>query len=237
MSKYTTQVRWIVESNTMEYQDKTLLERIDFACPKIFNFSFPIWNEEYRLTLERKILMRYLNKEIGLETVGLWKLYLNERLNSIMPYYNNLYATTVKDYDYLADTIYNEGVNENLVRNGTNVSTDTSHSEGSGNQHNTTTGTMLNSDLPQTTLNNLDYGTQSTQTDDNSTATNSLTSDQNSNGNVKFNETNDNEITRTKTGASGTHTLNYMLKEYRDNLLNIDNMIIRELKDLFMLIY
>ena len=104
MSKYTTQVRWIIEQATSGNDSLPISKRIELACPIIFNFNFPIWNEDYRPILEKKILMHYFNKEIGLETVGLWKFYLEERLNLIMPYYNKLYETTVKDYDYMTDT-------------------------------------------------------------------------------------------------------------------------------------
>lgn len=103
MSYYTTQVRWVIEQKA---GDKTLpiVQQIEKACPLIFNFDFPIWNESYRIELEKKILMHYFNKEIGLETVALWQFYLMTKLNEIMPYYNKLYETTVREYDYLADT-------------------------------------------------------------------------------------------------------------------------------------
>lgn len=41
--------------------------------------------------------------EIGAETVALWKFWLETKLWEIMPYYNQLYETTVKDYDYMVD--------------------------------------------------------------------------------------------------------------------------------------
>lgn len=83
MSKYTTEVRWIVEQNS----DPSLStrDRIVAACPIIFNFDFPIWDENYRVTLEGKILSNYYTREIGFETVGLWKFYLAERLKSHIP--------------------------------------------------------------------------------------------------------------------------------------------------------
>lgn len=56
-------------------------------------------------------------EEIGFETVGLWKLFLENRLNEIMPYYNQLYLTTVKDYDYMIDVDWTEERTDNEVRN------------------------------------------------------------------------------------------------------------------------
>lgn len=79
----------------------TIYQKIDLALPGIFDFDFPIFDESHRTDLERKIVMHYFNKEIGLETFELWKLYLNERLNLEMPYYNELYRVEANKFDYL----------------------------------------------------------------------------------------------------------------------------------------
>lgn len=110
MSKYTTQVLQIVKSYSNP--NDSIYKRIETALPKIFDFDFPIYKESYRTTLERKIIMHYLQKEIGLETVALWKLFLCERLNLIMPYYNQLYETTEKEYDYFIDVDFTESHTE-----------------------------------------------------------------------------------------------------------------------------
>lgn len=95
MSKYTTEVRFICEtasglSDSAGYND---IERIvEIAAPKIFN-NFPIFDENYRSVLMKKILMHYYTREISEETVGLWKLRLASRMNEIMPYFNKLYES------------------------------------------------------------------------------------------------------------------------------------------------
>ena len=107
MSKYTTEVRYICESlagYTESKGFKTTGEIISKAAPKIFNFNFPIFDESYRLTLESKILRHYYTREISEETVGLWKLRLQDRLNTIMPYYNKLYKSELLDFNPLYDT-------------------------------------------------------------------------------------------------------------------------------------
>lgn len=183
MSKYTTQVRWIIEQATYENQNLSISQRVTLACPKIFNFDFPIWVEEYRATLEKKILMHYFNKEIGFETVGLWKFYLEERMNLIMPYYNELYKTTVKEYDWLTDTNAREtyvgnkklqenakfDANENVKSDMTGKTQDNGNDTFSGTGSSTSDGTKnqntktLESDLPQANYANLDYGTKLTE--------------------------------------------------------------------------
>lgn len=57
----------------------------------VINFQFPIWDETDRAGLIHKILIHYYMREIGLETVALWKLRLYDKLNMIMPYYIRLW--------------------------------------------------------------------------------------------------------------------------------------------------
>ena len=95
MSKYTTEVRYICESKSgftpEELKEKTIDQIIAAARPAIFNFTYPIYEQQHKPELETKILMHYYTREIGAETAGLWQLWLNETLNLIMPKYNKLY--------------------------------------------------------------------------------------------------------------------------------------------------
>ena len=106
MSKYTTEVRFICESLT-GHEDSVGYDDVDSviedALPLIFDFEFPIFDENYRSVLETKILRHYYTREIGLETYGLWKLKLQTKLNEIMPYYNKLYETELFKYNPLYD--------------------------------------------------------------------------------------------------------------------------------------
>lgn len=107
MSKYTTEVRFICETAAGydESQDGMTVEQvIQAAIPSVFNFNFPIFDENYRNVLETKILRHYYTREIGLETVGLWKLKLNTKLNEIMPYYNQLYKSELIEFNPMYDT-------------------------------------------------------------------------------------------------------------------------------------
>ena len=84
MSKYTTEVRYVceVESGLVESQGFNSINTIlDNSRTKIFNFPYPIFDEAYRPVLEKKILKHYYTREICAETVGLWKHYLDMRMN------------------------------------------------------------------------------------------------------------------------------------------------------------
>lgn len=106
MSRYTTEVRAICEQvlgHTELHDGASVNQIITDVAPRIFNFDFPIFDEAYRLPLERKILKHYYTREIGLETVGLWKLKLDTKLNEIMPYYNKLYESELLTFNPFYD--------------------------------------------------------------------------------------------------------------------------------------
>ena len=106
MSKYTTEVRFICENGAGLVESegyKSINQIITDAIPKIFDFDFPIFDETYRSVLERKILKHYYTREICAETVGLWKHYLDMRLNEIMPYYNKLYESELLAFNPFYD--------------------------------------------------------------------------------------------------------------------------------------
>lgn len=65
----------------------------------IFDFEYPIFDESYRGKLEKKIIDHYYYREIGLETVGMFKKQLETKMNEIMDYYNDLYKSTLIEQD------------------------------------------------------------------------------------------------------------------------------------------
>ena len=107
MSKYTTEIRFICEeaAGLTESGGFNNISEIlsDSVLDKIFNFDFPIFEEEYRHPLERKILKHYYTREIGFETVGRFKLALDSTLNEIMPYYNQLYESAKLKFEPFHD--------------------------------------------------------------------------------------------------------------------------------------
>lgn len=113
MSKYTTEVRYICETNAGLKESKgynSIAEIIANSRTKIFDFDYPIYDESYRSVLETKILKHYYTREIGLETVGLWKLKLDTKMNEIMPYYNQLYRSALIEFNPMYTTdLYTTG--------------------------------------------------------------------------------------------------------------------------------
>lgn len=218
MAKYTTQVRTLVENGV-----------------KIFDFDYPIFNEAYRPILEEKIINHYYFREIGLETVGQFKWFLKDKMNRIMPYYNQLYDTegliTKDDYWINLNTVevHTREVEQNQESNSTANSKTVGTSTGTG------TGKNVFSDTPQARLQGEDYATNLTEDENTSTA--SDTQDNDSTGNSTGKATTNETFTIKQDGGGGLRYNADILMEWRKSFLNIDQLIIDELTDLFMNIY
>lgn len=106
MSKYTTELRFICETSAGLDESvglNNVAEVIEQSREKIFDFDFPIFDESYRSVLETKIIRHFYTREICTETVGLWKMWLNTRMNEIMPYYNKLYESELIKFNPMYD--------------------------------------------------------------------------------------------------------------------------------------
>lgn len=267
MSKYTTEVRFICEtaSGLGESKGYTDIDTIiTNAIPKIFTFTFPIFDEKYRTVLEKKILKHFYTREIGEETVGLWKLRLDTKLNEIMPYYNKLYDSELLDFnplytanltrtrktDYDSSRSENEKINDTTSNNGTTNSTNESNVNGTGSGTSSNTGTDLYSDTPQGSLTgvvNEAYLTNARKTTDSGTTSSTTSNTTNATGSITSTENNTYDRIRGNTDAL-TSTEDYLenvigyegvipsdlLQKYRETFLNIDMMVINNLDDLFM---
>lgn len=208
MSKYTTEVRFICENaaGLIESLGESSVDGIiTKAAPVIFDFDWPIFDESYRLELEKKILRHYYTREIGEETVGLWKLRLHDRLTLIMPKYNQLYESAQLEFNPFYDVEYR--------RYGTN--------SGEGQSSGGTTTQNMHSDTPQNGLESVLAGEYLTDAD----VADSTSASQSSNSG---------QFEETIQGKQGGASYSRLLKEYRQTFLNIDMQVVNELNDLFM---
>lgn len=147
MSKYTTELRFICEheAGLVESEGYNSVNDILEEChSKIFDFEYPIFDEAYRSVLEIKILKHYYVREICAETVGLWKLWLDARMNEIMPYYNKLYQSELIEFNPLYDTDYTREMDRDGTETGTAGKDSTTTHTGTISDSGTSTNTKLN---------------------------------------------------------------------------------------------
>ena len=142
MAKYSTEVRTICENyaNLKESKGYNSVQSIlNDSWDKVFDFDFPIFDENYREPLCKKILKHFYTKEIGEETVGLWKLRLDDRMNEIMPYYNKLYESELISIEPLVN--YRVRTNGNNTKTGSDGVAETGQSNETDTLHGTSVRT------------------------------------------------------------------------------------------------
>lgn len=183
MSKYTTQLRFICESVAGLRQSTGYLnvgDVIQQAIPELMP-DYPIFDEEYRNVLNSKILRHYYTREIGFETVGLWRFKLETKLNEIMPYYNQLYESQLHEFNPFYDTQFTrqyektgdgtENETGNTTGNIDNTTSGKSDSTSNLTQNNTSKTIGENSGKTATTGEGNESGTDRNVTDRKTNAT------------------------------------------------------------------
>lgn len=250
MSKYTMQLREVCEIEAGLEESKgwnDVNEIVENSRRKIFG-DYPIFDEQYRPVLERKILKHFYMREIGFETVGLFKMKLNNKMNEIMPYYNKLYQSELFDYNPLEDT----NIKTERDRNGTrvenegrkNVRCEENSSTNNNKNVNDINRWELNNETPQGALTDVTSGRY--LTDAVNTQTSDVETSEGSASNIGNTETNDDrnknvsdieDYIETIKGKRGTKSYPQLIDEYRKTILNIDMQIIDELKTLFFLLW
>lgn len=286
MSKYTTELRYLIEND------------FDIGLK-----NYPIFDENYRELLNQKIINHYYFREIGMETAELFKRYLNTTMNEIMPYYNQLYKSELLEFnpfynvdktivsdknnnsvsDFIGNTTgknqQNEDTENTQTNNGkqqtttaaTSVGESVGNSKGSGKT--TNKSKRVSSDTPQgfLSINTIDRETYAsaaemangetvnefTVNDTKATSNNSESgtteqtnvAETKAKGNTTSNATTETDTANKTTsndfenyvshviGKSEGESYSEMLLKFRDTFLNIDMMIIDELKTCFMMIY
>lgn len=242
MSKYTTQLRWVVEQSCADAGHDPTPDNWKDAYKRLGLDDYPIFNEAYRDTLNSKIIRRYYVREIGMETVGLFAFYMRERMYDVMTYYNQLY----KSQELVTDPLKSESMTykELWERDNTGSLSETTSGTSKGVTESATETSDRNvfSDTPMDMLQdtpskveNLEYASNVTYDDSNS-ETHSQ-SDGTTSG-KRDNETTGNE-TGSRTRAEDGYRIPQadLLEKYRKTFLNIDEMVVNELGDLFMTVY
>ena len=231
-----------------------------------FDYPFYTDDEEAKAKFEEKFIMYYLNNEIGFETFARFENALKSRLIIKMPYYKQLYETELasKDINFLLNKDLTETTTRELtgIENGTGNKRLTNEQSQNATSNMTSTGefTSSNQSTGDSKTSQMNDGVASASLDtnyltgvshDESSSTDNQQSKTSSNdkqestitGNQSEEETNRRENTQSETtslvsqGNIGITSSAQLLKEWRDVLINMDEMIIKDCRDLFMQIY
>ena len=234
---------------TMELNELLNDERIGVFT---FDYAFYSMNPSDKQTFERTFTDTYYFHEIGFETPERFKKHLQARLDLIMPYYQQLALT---EWDKVR-TSEQMMTSKNLTETTTHEQTVTGSQSSNLTATGESTANNQSSSTQKTTIDNKQsqladgvsqallsdgYLTGVDKSESSGTGTDTLTSSQNQTSEQTGTTTNEQTITDTTTftsnGDIGIQTPAYAITEWRKIIININQMIIEECKDLFMQIY
>lgn len=226
--------------------------------------NFPIYDENHRFILENLIMGRYLTREIAFTPFAAWKFKLNQKLAEIMPLYNEMYKITYDLTNPYDDTQYTRTVQTERNKNSTtdrdktlnktlsqsfdsNSNTDTDSSFTPG-----TTSVETNIDTPQSEIESFLAGkymsgaTKSYMEGEDHTFNHTAT-DSSGNQNTTGVDTENEDVTQKEnegvgvdekfSGKRGGKSYIELMIERRNNIINIDEMILNDLEELFFMVY
>lgn len=204
----------------------------NFIPPEtLFDFDYTLHDPLHKPVLEQLIINHYYYREIGFETIDRFKRYLSATLNEILPKYNIMYEQLETDLVMLSNNS-----TENIASaSGTNstINNGTTESESDGTAGNT--NLALHTDTPQSAV---DFTAPSANVTDMKKTTDAATNSSTASvtDSSTGSGTNTNEANSTLKGYTGI-TESELRAIYFDNIVIVDNMIIKDLNELFMKIY
>lgn len=248
MSKYTTQLRWIVEQIGQGLDVPDGQEYADAVYKYIGLSKYPIFDETYRSHLNDKIIDHYFFREIGQETAAQFAQMMKRTMQEIMPKYNRLYNAIETDFNHpLSDFTRHRNIDEDFTSeiDGTTSSRSTESSQSSGTSSATSSDHTRNvfQDTPMSLLSNdgspsiedLDYATNVTYNDSNGTTSGTTTGSNSGTANVNgtsSSDRTDNKV-REEDEYGRNKSLASLIEEYSEKFIDIDVLIINDLEDLF----
>lgn len=231
MAKYTIELRNVIILNGLNevksYFTNYNIE--DYLLPsQIEKIDFNMWNKD---KLAQKIIDHYYMREIGYETIALFKHFAKVTMQEIMERYLPLIYTKFLEYDPLVNIDYTEEFERNIE--GSSENSGNSNSSSSNNAE----GLNILNDTPQTNISKQDietgaYASNVNQSESSSSIENETNVENNGSS------TTDENYTRRVHGNNGAIITNQRLvQEFRQTIVAVDEQIIKELNKLFMSIY
>ena len=185
-----------------------------------FNFDYDFYSEDLdaKKDFEQKFIDHYFFHEIGAETLDRWQHMLKSRLNLKMPYYKQLYESELESKKL--NFLLNKDLKETFIREVNEESQINSQSVG--------TCSFKESSLNDgVAIVNLDEGNQTTEN------INTSRGDVTSGGTNKHQE----KTELVSQGNIGVTSTAQLLKEWREVMLNLNQLIIEDCQDLFINVY
>lgn len=244
MSKYTMQLREIY-SPTIHFEVPFYSKDDVIGWFENYELSDFLTDEEIAVINERgtwnkhklatKIVNHYFMREIGFETMGLFKENAKNFMNEIMEEYLPLIYSASIEYDPLVNIDYTES----YEREATNEGENTNNTSGTNTSSSASSGLNVQSDTPQGQINKTSIlnGAFASNTSANENSINDSTQSYTTGSGSNSNTLNEEYTKRVKGNSGVSATAQRMILQYRENIRAIDKEIIEKCECLFMSIY
>ena len=224
MAKYTMELRTVIEYTSREEVENYFKDYClnNYLRPNEIEsiLTANIWSKD---RLASKIVDHYYMREIGYETIGLFKHYCKVYMQEIMERYLPLIYSSSINYDPLVNVDYTESFTRNITGSGSTESS----------SENSASGLSVNSDTPQGQISKESILNGQYASNTGASETESSISDSTSTNN----ETDETYTKKVKGNSGVSATAQKMVEQYRQNIIAIDEKIIKELDKLFMGLY
>lgn len=182
---------------------------------RIFNFDYPLTNKVNKEKFECMILNHFLMRRINFDTVLIFQIQLENKLNEIMPFYNKLF-----------DSIDGWDLFENEVHDLTSDTTTSDSTNSTNNISSSNDDDIRNSNMPQSQIDNVKEGKYLTNYTYSQSNSNS-----DSNSNSTSNGTNKNILHETRNRTPSEKLEVY--KAFQDEIKNVYSLLFKDLECLF----
>lgn len=227
MAKYTIELRELVENGY-----------------EIFDFDYPFYEPYQKNRFEETFINYYYFYEIGAETITRWKHMLKTQLNFLFTKYEQLYYTILRSQNI--DFMLNKDLKESWTRELDTVGKEYNYTTNLGNENTENNITLKNTEdyknsslengLASTSLDNLtDISNTNTKAESNTNAM--VTKNYSTQGNINQDENQKENYTLISQGNIGTTSSAQLLRDWRNVLIDLQEMLIKDLRCLFMYVY
>lgn len=221
MSSYTIQLRKVCDLYGREEVESWFkdYEISDYLLPEqqeqLEEYS-NIWSKN---KLAKKIVDNYYMREIGFETPALFRHYAKIEMEQIMEEMLPLIYTTALEYDPLINVNYTEEFQRTASQEGTSNSSSNNGASALNIISDTPQGQIAKADILQGK-----YASGTTASEN----------EVNISDETEQNQSSEEAYTKTFKGNQGiSATYQAMIKQFRENIVACDKMIIEKLNDLF----
>lgn len=234
----TSMEEYMITQNWGALEGLPLDKLIHKTIECVFDFSFPFYSDkaEDLAEFKRMFVLNNYNRSIACETIGQFKVRMLAILTKRMPYYEQLYKTTLIEFDPLKNKVYT--IDRNIKKDEQDNTSESVQNHDSGNTSQNSTSNAQKQDIhsrnPQVNFAGTDYASDMDRgrSEDSSNVNTNVKSDRNGTRNQDVNRDSNTDDVSKITGMDVVNP-SELIMAYRKLIVNINSMLCDDLEELF----